>query len=149
MENLHSWQKFYTTAGRDGRDKFQVWLWMYGMGILFSGVCSGRLAGSRSALFSYMTTVPMQRRPRTSRLQKMGAMKRSDHWRVLIRGEKPKVFWANLTQLGCRGFRKQLESSGRILSVKKYGEIKKKTTFVRAKTQTTALNQQSICSALL
>ena len=23
-ENLHSWQKFYTTAGRDGRDKFQV-----------------------------------------------------------------------------------------------------------------------------
>ena len=24
-ENLHSWQKFYTTAGRDGRDKFQVW----------------------------------------------------------------------------------------------------------------------------
>ena len=25
-KNLHSWQKFYTTAGRDGRDKFQVWL---------------------------------------------------------------------------------------------------------------------------
>ena len=24
-ENLHSWQKFYTTTGRDGRDKFQVW----------------------------------------------------------------------------------------------------------------------------
>ena len=24
-KNLHSWQKFYTTAGRDGRDKFQVW----------------------------------------------------------------------------------------------------------------------------
>ena len=23
-ENLHSWQKFYTTTGRDGRDKFQV-----------------------------------------------------------------------------------------------------------------------------
>jgi len=23
-KNLHSWQKFYTTAGRDGRDKFQV-----------------------------------------------------------------------------------------------------------------------------
>ena len=23
-ENLHSWQKFYTTPGRDGRDKFQV-----------------------------------------------------------------------------------------------------------------------------
>ena len=26
-KNLHSWQKFYTTAGRDGRDKFQVWQW--------------------------------------------------------------------------------------------------------------------------
>ena len=25
-KNLHSWQKFYTTAGRDGRDKFQVWV---------------------------------------------------------------------------------------------------------------------------
>ena len=24
-KNLHSWQKFYTTVGRDGRDKFQVW----------------------------------------------------------------------------------------------------------------------------
>ena len=23
-KNLHSWQKFYTTVGRDGRDKFQV-----------------------------------------------------------------------------------------------------------------------------
>ena len=23
-KNLHSWQKFYTTAGRDGLDKFQV-----------------------------------------------------------------------------------------------------------------------------
>ena len=23
-KNLHSWQKFYTTAGRGGRDKFQV-----------------------------------------------------------------------------------------------------------------------------
>ena len=27
-KNLHSWEKFYTTAGRDGRDKFQVWLMM-------------------------------------------------------------------------------------------------------------------------
>ena len=26
-KNLHSWQKFYTTAGRDGRDKFQVCVW--------------------------------------------------------------------------------------------------------------------------
>ena len=26
MKNLHSWNYFYTTAGRDGRDKFQVWL---------------------------------------------------------------------------------------------------------------------------
>ena len=25
-KNLHSWKKFYTTAGRDGRDKFQVWV---------------------------------------------------------------------------------------------------------------------------
>ena len=25
MKNLHSWKNFYTTAGRDGRDKFQVW----------------------------------------------------------------------------------------------------------------------------
>ena len=24
-ENLHSWHKFYTTAGRDGRDKSQLW----------------------------------------------------------------------------------------------------------------------------
>ena len=24
LEKLHSWKKFYTTAGRDGRDKFQV-----------------------------------------------------------------------------------------------------------------------------
>ena len=24
--NLHSWQKMFTTAGRDGRDKFQLWL---------------------------------------------------------------------------------------------------------------------------
>ena len=24
MKNLRSWQKFYTTAGHDGRDKFQV-----------------------------------------------------------------------------------------------------------------------------
>ena len=24
-KNLHSWPKFYTTAGRDSRDKFQVW----------------------------------------------------------------------------------------------------------------------------
>ena len=24
MKNLHSWNYFYTTAGRDGRDKFQV-----------------------------------------------------------------------------------------------------------------------------
>ena len=23
-ENLHSWHKFYTTAGRDGRDKYQL-----------------------------------------------------------------------------------------------------------------------------
>ena len=23
-QNLHSWQKFYTTAGRDGRDKSQL-----------------------------------------------------------------------------------------------------------------------------
>ena len=27
-KNLHSWQNFYTTAGRDGRDKFQVWKWL-------------------------------------------------------------------------------------------------------------------------
>ena len=26
MKNLHSWNYFYTTAGRDSRDKFQVWL---------------------------------------------------------------------------------------------------------------------------
>ena len=25
LKNLHSWQEFYTTAGCDGRDKFQVW----------------------------------------------------------------------------------------------------------------------------
>ena len=25
-KKLHNWQKFYTTAGRDGRDKFQVWI---------------------------------------------------------------------------------------------------------------------------
>ena len=25
LENLHSWHKFYTTAGRDGRDKSQLW----------------------------------------------------------------------------------------------------------------------------
>ena len=25
-KKLHSWQKFYTTTGRDGRDKFQVWV---------------------------------------------------------------------------------------------------------------------------
>ena len=25
-KNLHSWEKFYTTTDRDGRDKFQVWL---------------------------------------------------------------------------------------------------------------------------
>ena len=24
-KNLHSWKYLYTTAGRDGRDKFQVW----------------------------------------------------------------------------------------------------------------------------
>ena len=24
-ENLHSWHKFYTTAGRDGRDISQLW----------------------------------------------------------------------------------------------------------------------------
>ena len=24
-KNLHSWHKFYTTAGRDGRDKSQLW----------------------------------------------------------------------------------------------------------------------------
>ena len=24
-KNLHSWKQFYTSAGRDGRDKFQVW----------------------------------------------------------------------------------------------------------------------------
>ena len=35
-ENLHSWQKFYTTADRDSRDKFQVclrggrWSWEVG-----------------------------------------------------------------------------------------------------------------------
>ena len=28
-ENLHSWHKFYTTDGRDGRDKFQVWFHDY------------------------------------------------------------------------------------------------------------------------
>ena len=28
MKNLHSWNYFYTTAGRDGRDKFQVWPWV-------------------------------------------------------------------------------------------------------------------------
>ena len=26
MKNLHSWNYFYTTAGRESRDKFQVWL---------------------------------------------------------------------------------------------------------------------------
>ena len=25
LKTLHSWQEFYTTAGRDGHDKFQVW----------------------------------------------------------------------------------------------------------------------------
>ena len=25
-KNLHSWKKIYTTAGRDGRDKFKVCL---------------------------------------------------------------------------------------------------------------------------
>ena len=25
LKNLHNWKQFYTTAGRDGRDKFQVW----------------------------------------------------------------------------------------------------------------------------
>ena len=24
-KNLHIWQKLYTTAGRDGRDKSQLW----------------------------------------------------------------------------------------------------------------------------
>ena len=26
-ENLHSWHKFYMTAGRDGRDKSQLWIY--------------------------------------------------------------------------------------------------------------------------
>ena len=26
QENLHSWDKFYTTTGRDGRDKSQLWV---------------------------------------------------------------------------------------------------------------------------
>ena len=25
IENLHSWQKIYTTAGRDGHDKSELW----------------------------------------------------------------------------------------------------------------------------
>ena len=28
MKKLHSWKYFYTTAGRDGRDKFRVWMRM-------------------------------------------------------------------------------------------------------------------------
>ena len=28
-EKLHSWHKLYTTAGRDGRDKSQLWLLIY------------------------------------------------------------------------------------------------------------------------
>ena len=26
LKTLHSWQEFYTTAGRGGRNKFQVWM---------------------------------------------------------------------------------------------------------------------------
>ena len=40
-ENLHSWHKFYTTAGRDGRDKSQLW---------FRGVCSSFAEGGVSAV---------------------------------------------------------------------------------------------------
>ena len=32
-KNSHSWQKFYTTAGRDGRDKFQVCLYLLSLWI--------------------------------------------------------------------------------------------------------------------
>ena len=28
-KNLHSWKNFYATGGRDGRDRFQVWLLFY------------------------------------------------------------------------------------------------------------------------
>ena len=26
LKNLHDWQKFYTTAGRTGRAKYQLWV---------------------------------------------------------------------------------------------------------------------------
>ena len=34
QENLHSWHKFYTTAGRYGRDKSHLW-----QEVDFQGVC--------------------------------------------------------------------------------------------------------------
>ena len=51
MKNLHSWQKFYTTAGRSGRDKFQ--LWSRDMN-LKSAVY--RIIMSRNRIFHRMTT---------------------------------------------------------------------------------------------
>ena len=37
LKTLHSWQEFYTTAGRDGRDKFQVWIMM---SVMIGVVCT-------------------------------------------------------------------------------------------------------------
>ena len=34
MKKLHSWKYFYTTAGRDGRDKFQVWWWWWSKSLI-------------------------------------------------------------------------------------------------------------------
>ena len=43
-KNLHSWKYFYTTAGRDGRDKFQVWWLTYLTSTSFANLksCSPR-----------------------------------------------------------------------------------------------------------
>ena len=46
-ENLHSWHKFYTTAGRDGRDKSQLCIYDLSKTHQKMWICISFLAGTR------------------------------------------------------------------------------------------------------
>ena len=51
-ENFHGWQEFYTTTGRTGRAKYQLWIMMKVFFVFFSPLCCIYFPRAKPALLS-------------------------------------------------------------------------------------------------
>ena len=85
-KNLHSWQNFYTNAGRDGRDKFQVCIYA-SMEISISSLI--RWFGS-SYIHLFILHLNCSFHPD---VRELFETMQGDAWRARIFGEN--IFWQN------------------------------------------------------